>query len=174
VLEDRLGLLEGGTAIAYPSGMAAISAALFACLGAGKKLILPSDGYYVSRLISANLLARYGVEVVEIPTLAMEAADYAGAAAVLVETPSNPGLDVCDIAAIAAKAHAAGARVIVDNTTMTPLLQRPLDLGADIVVAADTGGACRCAVRPCGHARCGAGGAVEGRAAAVRRGAGGV
>ena len=138
VLEDRLGMLEGGTAVAYPSGMAAISAALFACLAAGKKLMLPSDGYYVSRLLAAGVLARYGVEVVEVPTLAMEAADFSGVAAVLVETPSNPGLDVCDIAAIAAKAHAAGARVIVDNTTMTPLLQRPLDLGADIVVAADT------------------------------------
>ena len=138
VLEDRLGLLEGGIAVAYPSGMAAISAAMTACLGAGKKLILPSDGYYVSRLLSANVLARYGVEVVAVPTLAMEAADFSGAAAVLVETPSNPGLDLCDIAAIAAKAQAAGARVIVDNTTMTPLLQRPLDLGADIVVAADT------------------------------------
>ncbi len=55
-----------------------------------------------------------------------------------VETPSNPGLDICDIAAVAKAAHAAGALLIVDNTTMTPFGQRPLDLGADIVVAADT------------------------------------
>ncbi len=57
---------------------------------------------------------------------------------VYLETPSNPGLDVTDIAAVAARAHAAGARVIADNTTMTPILQRPLDLGCDLVVAADT------------------------------------
>jgi cystathionine gamma-lyase len=65
-------------------------------------------------------------------------ADLTGAALVYIETPSNPGLEVCDIAAIAARAKAAGARVVVDNTTMTPYLQRPLDLGADLVVAADT------------------------------------
>ncbi|HXV92730.1 MAG TPA: PLP-dependent transferase, partial [Pseudonocardia sp.] len=61
-----------------------------------------------------------------------------GAALVLVETPSNPGLDVCDIAAAAEAAHAAGALLAVDNTTATPLGQRPLDLGADLVVASDT------------------------------------
>jgi cystathionine gamma-lyase len=64
--------------------------------------------------------------------------DFTGAAAILIETPSNPGLDVVDIAKVCARAHAAGAVVIADNTTMTPLLQRPLDLGADVVVAADT------------------------------------
>jgi len=57
---------------------------------------------------------------------------------VFLETPANPGLDICDIAAISAAAHSAGAIVVADNTTMTPYGQRPLDLGADIVVAADT------------------------------------
>ena len=55
-----------------------------------------------------------------------------------VKTPANPGLDICDIAAVSAAAHAAGAIVVADNTTMTPYGQRPLDLGADVVVAADT------------------------------------
>ena len=55
-----------------------------------------------------------------------------------IETPSNPTLDICDIAAVSAAAHSAGAIVVADNTTMTPFGQRPLDLGADIVVAADT------------------------------------
>jgi cystathionine gamma-lyase len=138
MLEGQLALLEDAPCVAFPSGMAAISAALFAALGAGKRLILPSDGYYVSRLLAGQVLAAYGVEVVEIATRDFAAADFAGAAAVLIETPSNPGLDVMDIAEVCARAHAAGAVVIADNTTMTPLLQRPLDLGADVVVAADT------------------------------------
>ncbi len=137
-LEDQLALLEDAPCVAFPSGMAAISAALFAALGAGKRLILPSDGYYVSRLLAGQVLAGYGVEVVEVATRDFAMADFSGAAVVLIETPSNPGLDVIDIAVVCARAHAAGALVIADNTTMTPLLQRPLDLGADVVVAADT------------------------------------
>jgi cystathionine gamma-lyase len=137
-LEEQLGLLEAAPCVAFPSGMGAISAALFAGLQAGKRLILPSDGYYVSRILASDFLAPFGVEVVEIPTKEFETTDFTGAAVVLIETPSNPGLDVCDIAAIAARVHAAGGLLMVDNTTMTPLLQRPLDLGADVVVAADT------------------------------------
>lgn len=137
-LEAQLALLEDAPCVAFPSGMAAISAALFAALGAGKRLILPSDGYYVSRLLAGQVLSSYGVEVIEVATRDFGTADFTGAAAVLIETPSNPGLDVIDIAGVSARAHAAGAMVIADNTTMTPLLQRPLDLGADVVVAADT------------------------------------
>ena len=137
-LEAQLALLEDAPCVAFPSGMAAISAALFAGLGAGKKLILPSDGYYVSRLLANGILRSYGVEVQELPTAAFSSADFTGAALVLVETPSNPRLDVCDLSAVAARVHAAGGLLVADNTTMTPLLQRPLDLGADVVVAADT------------------------------------
>jgi cystathionine gamma-lyase len=138
MLEEQIALLEDAPTVTFPSGMAAISAALFATLGAGKVLMLPSDGYYVSRLLAGQVLAAYGVTVIEVPTVQMATADFSGVAAVLIETPSNPGLDVIDIAAISARAHAAGAYVIADNTTMTPYLQRPLDLGADVVVAADT------------------------------------
>ncbi len=137
-LETQLGLLEDAPCVAFPSGMAAISAALFAGLAAGKRVIIPADGYYVTRLLADQVLAAYGVEVVQVATRDIGAADMTGAAVVYIETPSNPGLDVCDIAAVCARAHAAGAMVMVDNTTMTPLLQRPLDLGADVVVAADT------------------------------------
>lgn len=137
-LEAQLGILEDAECVTFPSGMGAISAALFAGLGAGKRVLIPSDGYYVTRLLSAQVLAGYGVEVVEVATRDIETADMTGAAVVYIETPSNPGLEVCDIALVAARAHAVGAIVIVDNTTMTPLLQRPLDLGADVVVAADT------------------------------------
>lgn len=145
MLEAQLALLEAAPCVAFPSGMAAISAALIAGLQAGKRLIVPSDGYYVSRILAQDFLRPFGVEVLEVPTLAMAALDFSGVAVALIETPSNPGLDVCDIAAIAAKVHAAGGIVVADNTTMTPLLQRPLDFGADVVVAADT-------KAPAGHA----------------------
>jgi cystathionine gamma-lyase len=137
-VEAQLALLEDAEVVVFPSGMAAITAALLSCLKAGARVMIPSDGYYVTRLLGRDILQVYGVEVVQIPTPDMETADFAGFDVIYLETPSNPGLDTVDIAAIATRAHAAGARVIVDNTTMTPLLQRPLDLGADIVVAADT------------------------------------
>ena len=137
-VEAQLAILEAAEVVVFPSGMAAITAALVSCLSAGTRVMIPSDGYYVTRLLGRDMLQVYGVEVVQIPTLEMETADFAGFQVIYIETPSNPGLDTVDIAAIAARAHAAGARVIVDNTTMTPLLQRPLDLGADLVVAADT------------------------------------
>jgi cystathionine gamma-lyase len=137
-VEAQLGILEDAPCVAFPSGMAAISAALMAVLTDRKRLIIPADGYYVTRVFSAEYLAAYGVEVVEVATSEMETVDVSGGAVVFVETPSNPGLDCCDIAVIAQRVRAAGGLLIVDNTTMTPLLQRPLDLGADMVVAADT------------------------------------
>lgn len=137
-VEAQLAILEEAEVAGFPSGMAAIGAALFATLKAGDRLVIPADGYYVTRVLSEGFLAPLGVEVVQIATRDYGTADFAGAAVVYLETPSNPGLDVVDIAAVAARAKAVGARVIADNTTMTPLLQRPLDLGCDLVVAADT------------------------------------
>lgn len=137
-VEAQLAILEDAEVVSFPSGMAAIAAALFATLKAGDRLIIPSDGYYVTRVLSDGFLKPLGIEVVQVPTLDYATADFSGAAVVYLETPSNPALDVVDIAAVAARAKAAGARVIADNTTMTPLLQRPLDLGADLTVAADT------------------------------------
>ena len=137
-VEAQLAILEDAEVVSFPSGMAAIAAALFACLKAGDRLVIPSDGYYVTRVLSEGFLAPLGIRVEQIPTLAFETADFTGVAVVYLETPSNPALDVVDIAAVAARAKAAGARVIADNTTMTPLLQRPLDHGCDLVVAADT------------------------------------
>ena len=95
----------------------------------------PSDGYYVVRALARD----EGRTVREVPTAGPWPDDVLdGAGLVLLETPSNPGLDVCDIAALAAAAHAAGALVAVDNTTATPLGQRPLELGADLTLASDT------------------------------------
>ena len=137
-LEEQLSVLEDAPCIAFPSGMAAITAALFASLQSGDTLILPSDGYYVTRVLGTEFLQGLGITIIQIPTTGYATADFTGAKVVYIETPSNPGLDLCDITDTAARAHRAGATVIVDNSTMTPLLQRPLDLGADIVVAADT------------------------------------
>ncbi|MBA3910660.1 MAG: cystathionine gamma-lyase [Rhodobacter sp.] len=137
-VEAQLSLLEEAEVASFPSGMAAIAAALFSTLKAGDRLVIPADGYYVTRVLSQGFLKPLGVEVQLLPTASYGTADFAGAAVVYLETPSNPGLDVVDIAAVSARAHAAGAKVIADNTTMTPLLQQPLDLGCDLVVAADT------------------------------------
>ena len=137
-LEAAIGALEGGSVHTrvFATGMAAISAVLFGLLKAGDTVVVPSDGYYATRPLSADRLAAFGVTVREAPTVGPYPLD--GAALVLLETPSNPGMDVCDLVAVAAQAHAAGALVAVDNTTATPLGQRPLDLGADLVLASDT------------------------------------
>ena len=137
-LETLLGRLEGGHAVAFPSGMAASVAALEPFLEAGDRLVMAADGYYTTRRFAETVLARRGVAVEFVATAAMAAVDLAGCRLLWLETPSNPGLDVCDVAELAARAHAAGARVVVDNTTATPLGQTPLALGADLVVSADT------------------------------------
>jgi cystathionine gamma-lyase len=132
-LEVAIGDLDGGECTVFASGMAAIAAVL--CLGMGA-LVLPSDGYYVARALARD---EGRAQLREVPTAGpWPEGVFDGAGLVLLETPSNPGLDVCDIAALAATAHAAGALVAVDNTTATPLGQRPLELGADLTVASDT------------------------------------
>lgn len=137
-LEDALAILEDAPCVALPSGMAAISAALFATLGAGKRLLVPSDGYYVTRVLSSEFLAAFGVDVTERPTSSFTEGGFQNFDVVFIETPSNPGLDLCDLHTICAEVRASGGITIVDNTTLTPFGQRPLDLGADVVVASDT------------------------------------
>jgi len=137
-LEALLGRLEGGEAVVFPSGMAASVAALQPFLAPGDRLVMAADGYYTTRRFAEAELARFGVRVDLVPTAEMATVELAGCRMLWLETPSNPGLDVCDIAELAARAHAAGARVVVDNTTATPLGQTPLTLGADLVVSADT------------------------------------
>jgi cystathionine gamma-lyase len=140
--ESAVGELDGGRCLSFATGMAAISAVVLACAGAGDRVVLPSDGYYTTRLLAADELERFGVRVEYVPTTRIEAVAAAGgldgARLVLLETPSNPLLDVCDIAAVARATAAAGAVLAVDNTTATPLGQRPLQLGADVTVASDT------------------------------------
>ncbi|ANY05611.1 cystathionine gamma-lyase [Pseudonocardia sp. HH130630-07] len=138
--EAAVGGLDGGACTVFGSGMAAIAAVLRAFGSRERGVLLPADGYYVARALADEELAPLGVPVGYCST----AGDWIAAIAehrpglVLLETPSNPGLEVCDVAAVAAAAHGIGAVVAVDNTTATPLGQRPLDLGADLVVASDT------------------------------------
>jgi cystathionine gamma-lyase len=140
--ESAVGELDGGRCLSFATGMAAISAAVLACVGAGDRVVLPSDGYYTTRLLAREELERFAVRVDYVATTEIEAVaargGLAGTRLVLLETPSNPQLDVCDIAAVARAAHAAGALVAVDNTTATPLGQRPLSLGADLTIGSDT------------------------------------
>ena len=132
-LEAALGELEGGECVVFASGMAAIAAVLQLAVGRPGHVLMPSDGYYAARTLATQLLP----DVRFAPT-AGPYPDLAGASLVLLESPANPGLAMCDLAALAATARAAGALVAVDNTTATPLGQRPLDLGADVSVGSGT------------------------------------
>ncbi|MEU7620365.1 cystathionine gamma-lyase [Micromonospora rifamycinica] len=137
LLEAAIGELEGGDCRVFASGQAAITGLLLAVLRPGDTVLLPADGYFPVRAFATATLAGMGVRVVFAPT-AGPYPSFDGVRLVLLETPANPGLDVADIAVLAGAAHAAGALVAVDNTTATPLGQRPLDLGADLVVASGT------------------------------------
>src|SRR5271166_6238745 len=137
--EDAVGTLDGGTSLVFASGMAAVSAALMTLLRPGQTLVLASDCYYTTRLFASSYLSSIGIEVLSAPTASVELRELANRADLLwLESPSNPHLDICDIGDLAAVAHASGGAVAVDNSTATALGQRPLDLGADLVVSADT------------------------------------
>ncbi|MER7051120.1 MULTISPECIES: cystathionine gamma-lyase [unclassified Streptomyces] len=143
LLERAIGELEAPgqddvETLVFASGMAAISSVLFSQLRAGDAAVLPDDGYQALPLVRAQLEA-YGIEVRTAPTGGDAQLDVLDGAKLLwIETPSNPGLDVCDVRRLVEAAHARGALVAVDNTLATPLGQRPLELGADFSVASGT------------------------------------
>lgn len=137
--EQALGELEGGTAVLFSSGMAAVVATLAVVLGSGDVVVMPSDGYYTARSLAGSFFKRLGVEVRLAPTANnAQTSLLPGAKLLWLESPSNPGLDVCDIGKMAQAAYHVGALVVVDNTTATVLGQRPLELGADFSLASDT------------------------------------
>jgi len=133
--ESVLGALEGGTALSFASGMAAISAVL-ETLPIGATVVIADGAYNGTRKWCADAAARgrLGVRLVDVTDTVGVVAACDGAQAVWLESPTNPCLAVADIRAIAAGAHRQGVSVVVDNTLATPLLQRPLELGADVVV----------------------------------------
>jgi cystathionine gamma-lyase len=137
--EDALGILEGGEAVAFASGMAAVAAVFGVTLRRGDCVVLPADGYYAIRRVASTWLESLGVEVRLVPTKGgVQPAVLEGATLLWLETPANPLLDVCDIAGWTAAANARRITVAVDNTTATPYLQQPLAHGAAIVMASDT------------------------------------
>jgi len=138
MLEDRLAMIEGAEACrATATGMAAVHATMLSHLRAGDRVVASRALFGSCHWIVSTLLPRYGIqsEFVDGTDLqAWQAALSRPAAMVLIESPSNPMLEVLDIRAVCALAHEAGALVVVDNVFATPLLQKPLELGADIVV----------------------------------------
>lgn len=137
-LEESLSTLEDAECVIFPSGMAAVAAILCSLPKSGDRILLPSDAYYTTRIAADTYLKSAGVSVLTCPTAEIQDQEFAGLRMVWIETPSNPGLDICDIRKSVTKAREAGATVIVDNTTPTPLGQRPLELGADALVSSDT------------------------------------
>ncbi len=140
-LESCLAQLEAGAAAAaFSSGMAATSA-IFQSLAPGDHVLVPDDSYYITRKLLGDVYTRWGLE-----HTAVDMTDPAAVAAALqpatrlvwVETPSNPLMRVTDIAAIVALARKAGVRVACDNTWASPMLTRPLELGADLVMHSTT------------------------------------
>ena len=142
MLADRLSLLEGAeTCRVTSSGMGAISSVLIAPCSAGDRVVAATALFGSCRHICSTILPRFGVETEFVQGGDLQAWQRAlskPTRLVLIETPSNPLLDAVDIAAIAKLAHAAGALLIVDNVFATPVLQKPLELGADIVVYSAT------------------------------------
>jgi O-succinylhomoserine sulfhydrylase len=141
-LERRLALLEGAEACrATATGMAAVHAALMCHLRAGDHVVASRALFGSCHWIVANLLGQYGIthSFVDAPDMAgWQAALARPTALVLLESPSNPMLEMVDLMAVSGLAHAAGALVVVDNVFATPLLQKPLELGADVVVYSAT------------------------------------
>jgi cystathionine gamma-lyase len=137
--EQALSELEGGPAVLFASGMAAVAAIFGVVLRPGDVVVLPSDSYYTTRVLAEGYCTQMGIQVRLAPTVGnAQEQMLTGAKLLWLESPSNPGLEVCDIAALVMAAHAAGALVAVDNTTPTVLGQQPLALGADFSMASDT------------------------------------
>ena len=140
-LEDILTTLEGGAACAAFSSGSAASAAVFQALASGDHVVAPNDCYHGTRALLRDVFARWGLGVtftdVTNPQKVAEAIEP-NTRLVWVETPSNPMLKVTDIERTAEIAHEAGALCVCDNTWATPMLQRPINLGADMVVHSTT------------------------------------
>src|ERR1700677_3047443 len=148
-LEKAIGQMESGqwssgegyrsSALVFASGMAACAAVFGAVLRPRDVVVLSSNAYFAARVLLQEYFAKMGVEVRTALTEGKVQADQLqGARLLWIESPSNPTMDVYDIAALSGAAHRAGALVAVDNTTPTPLGQLPLALGADFSVASDT------------------------------------
>ena len=141
-LEEKIACLEGGEdTAAFGSGMAAVSAAIMALVNQGDHVVHSSALYGCTFAFLHELISRFGVTATGVDTADLEAVKKAirpNTKVVYIESPTNPTMRVTDIQAVAEIAHAHGAKVVVDNTFMTPYLQRPLEMGADVVLHSAT------------------------------------
>lgn len=137
--EEALGGLEGGRAIAFATGMAA-TAALVDLVPNGGRVVAPRSCYLgtLTLLDMAEAAGRLSVERVDVTDTAAVIAATKGAALLWLESPTNPALELAELPAVLAAARDAGVRSVVDNTFSTPILQRPLELGADVVMHSAT------------------------------------
>jgi O-succinylhomoserine sulfhydrylase len=142
MFEERLRLIEGAEAVfATGSGMAAVFTGLGALLGAGDRLVAARSLFGSCFVVCNEILPRWGVETVFVDGEDLDQWEQAlsqPTAAVFFETPSNPMQSLVDIAAVSEMAHAAGAKVVLDNIFATPLLQHGLPLGVDVVIYSGT------------------------------------
>ena len=142
VFEEKVRVLEGAeAATSFATGMAAISDTLFTLLAPGRRVVSIRDTYGGTSRIFTEFLPRWGVEVALSETgddAAVEAEIRLGCDLLYLESPTNPTLKIVDVARLAAAAREAGAVVVVDNTFATPINQRPLELGADLVIHSAT------------------------------------
>jgi O-succinylhomoserine sulfhydrylase len=142
MLEKRIALIEGAEAArATTTGMAAMSGMLLSTLSAGDHLVAGRALFGSCRVLVDTILPRFGIETTTVDARDVDAwakARRPNTRAFFLETPTNPGLDLCDIRAIADVAHDAGALVMVDNAFASPIVQKPLEHGADIVAYSAT------------------------------------
>lgn len=137
--ETAVGALEGGRALAFASGLATV-AAIIDQVPPGGIIVAPRHAYLgtLGQLDELAAAGRIEYRTVDIADTESVRAACTNASLLWIESPTNPAIEVADIPELASAAHAAGARCVVDNTFATPLLQRPLDLGADIVMHSAT------------------------------------
>jgi cystathionine gamma-synthase len=137
--EETLGALEGGRALSFASGLAAV-AALLDLVPDGGVVVAPRHAYLGTLAQLADLEKRHGVEVRQVDVADTEAvvAATAGADLLWLESPTNPAIEVADLPVVCAAGRDAGALVVADNTFATPLVQRPLELGASVVLHSAT------------------------------------
>ena len=142
MLEKRIALIEGAQAArATATGMAAMTGMLLSTLSAGDHLVAGRALFGSCRVLVDTILPRFGIETTTVDARDVDAwakARRPNTKAFFLETPTNPGLELCDIRAIADVAHDAGALVMVDNAFASPIVQRPLEHGADIVAYSAT------------------------------------
>lgn len=142
MMQDRLAALEGAEAcVATSSGMSAILALVMGTMKAGEHIVASTGLFGATQQLFGNILSRFGIETTLVPATDLDAycrAVRPNTKLFFVETPSNPLTEVVDIASIGRIAHDAGALFAVDNCFCTPALQRPLEMGADVVIHSAT------------------------------------